>query len=219
MSDSPPPLTPPTERERLRAETARRLVETAYALLRDTPEAPFSHEAVAARAGMSARTAYRHFPSQDDLVAAVWRHLRDTTGTRWPTTVDEILPMLRELYAQFERNAALTRAFLAALPRANYATHGSAEGRAAFRTALATVCDQLSPSEADQLVATCVAIYSAPFWQMLRDRGQLSPRAAATAAVTAMQAVIHAAEGEGPARRSPPTTPADARTARRPRRA
>jgi AcrR family transcriptional regulator len=194
---------PPSERERLRAETARRLVEHAFALLRDTPDAPFSHEAVAASAGIAARTAYRHFPTQHDLVAAVWRHLRDTTGTRWPTRERDILPFLKALYAQFERNAVLTRAFLAAMPRANYAVHGSAEGRAAFREALAARCAPLAPAAADQLIAACVAIYSAPFWQMLRDRGQLSPRAAAAAACTTMQAVIDAA---GRARPSTPST-------------
>lgn len=179
-----------SERDRLRADTARRLVEHAFALLRDHPEAPFSHEAVAASAGMAARTAYRHFPTQQDLVAAVWRQLRDTTGTQWPTCESDVIPHLRQLYEQFERNSALTRAFMAAQPRADYAAHGSAEGRAAFRQALAERCATRSSDQADQLVAACVAIYSAPFWKMLRDRGQLSPDAAIAAACTTMQALI-----------------------------
>lgn len=179
-----------TERERLRGETARRLVEHAFMLLREHPEAPFSHEAVAASAGMAARTAYRHFPSKDDLIGAVWRHLRDTTGTQWPRKEMDILPYLRELYAQFERNSALTRAFLAAMPRADYSVHGSLEGRSAFREALAARCATIPTEQADQLVGACVAIYSAPFWKMLRDRGQLSPEAATDAACTTMQALI-----------------------------
>ncbi|MFO0094702.1 MAG: TetR family transcriptional regulator [Gemmatimonadaceae bacterium] len=210
--------TGPSERERLRAETARRLVESAFALLRDTPEAPFSHEAVAAHAGMAARTAYRHFHTQDDLVAAVWRHLRDTTGTRWPTCEAEILPLLRALYAQFERNATLTRAFLAARPRADYAVPGSAEGRAAFRQALDARLALLSRPVADELVGACVAIYSAPFWQMLRDRGQLAPRAAAAAACRTMQALIAASDAPAPTP-SPPSPRSDhANPRRRPRR-
>ena len=208
----------PTERDRLRADTARRIVEHAFTLLRDAPEAPFSHEAVAERAGVAARTAYRHFPTQDDLVAAVWRHLRDTTGTRWPTREVEILPYLRELYEQFERNAALTRAVLAALPRANYATHGSAEGRAAFTTALAPRIAGMPEDAGRQLVATCVAIYSAPFWQMLRDRGQLAPQDAIAAAVGAMQAVLlHTTVTVSPPSPSPSNAPTDASTIRRPR--
>lgn len=213
-----PVSSPSSERERLRAETAHRLVEHAFALLRDEPDTPFSHEAVAARAGMAARTAYRHFPTQDDLVGAVWRHLRDTTGTRWPTREAEIMPFLRALYAQFERNASLTRAFLAARPRADYAVHGSAEGRAAFAQALSARCARLSRSAAAELVATCVAIYSAPFWQMLRDRGQLAPRAAATAACRAMQAVIDASGTPAPTPSTPPTDSDHAKPQRRSRR-
>ena len=170
----------------------RFLTEHAFALMRDAPDAPFSHEAVAAAAGISARTVYRYFPAQKDLVAAVWRHLRDTTGTRWPMAESEVLPMIRELFAQFERNAALTRAVIAASPRANISEHGSVEGRAAFRTTLARRLVAMRTTDGDQLVAACVAIYSAPFWQMLRDRGQLSASAAADAACMAMRAVLGA---------------------------
>jgi AcrR family transcriptional regulator len=182
------------------------LAEHAFRLLTDTPDAPFNHEAVAQAAGISARTAYRYFPAQSDLVEAVWRHLRDTTGTVWPATFESILPNLRALFAQFERNSTVTRAMLAASPRANYSEHGSSEGRLAFRTALAERLDGMSVESGEQLVATCVAIYSAPFWQMLRDRGQLSASAAADAACTAMHAVIRAAP-DGAAR--PPSATAE----------
>lgn len=170
------------------------LVEHAFRLLRDSGESPFNHEAVAAAAGISARTAYRYFPTQGDLVAAVWRHLRDSTGTVWPETEASIIPHLRALFEQFERNDALTRAMIAASPRANVSEHGSAEGRAAFRRALTDRLGRMTEAEGDQLVATCIAIYSAPFWQMLRDRGQLTPASAIAAACAAMQAVLAAAD-------------------------
>ncbi len=194
----------PNERERLKGETAGRIVGTAFEALREAPTATFSHESVAARAGVSARTVYRHFPTQDDLVAAVWRHLRDKTGTRWPEREPDILPFLRELFDQFHENEALTRAMVAAAPSANISTHGSIEGRAAFRSALTERCADCSNDATDQLVATCVAIYSAPFWLMLRNRGQLPQHLAVEAAVAAMQAVIHSAAGSVSAA-TPPT--------------
>ncbi|MCO4100280.1 TetR/AcrR family transcriptional regulator [Gemmatimonas sp.] len=178
---------------RRRAAVAALLAEHAFALLRESPDAPFNHEAVAAAAGVSPRTAYRYFPTQGDLVAAVWRQLRDRTGTVWPETEATIIPYLRDLFAQFERNNALTRAVIAAAPRANISQHGSAEGRAAFKRALAPRLAIMSRTQGAQLVATCVAIYSAPFWQMLRDRGQLSPAGAADAACHAMQALLSTA--------------------------
>lgn len=193
---------------RPRAETAERILAAAFEQLRDAPEAPFSHEIVAERAGISARTVYRHFPTQADLVQGVWRQLRDRSGTTWPRRPDAIVPELRGLFAQFERNNALTRAMLAAAPRANYPVAGSAEGREAFREALAPWLAQLTRAQQAALIAQCVAIYSAPFWQMLRDRGQLSAKAAEDAAVATMEAVLAAARPV-----SAPLTPA-----RRPRR-
>lgn len=184
--------TQPTPARR-RQEMKAFLAEHAFRLLHDCADTPFNHEAVAASAGVSARTAYRYFPAQSDLVEAVWNQLRDTTGTVWPLSESLILTELRTLFAQFERNDALTRAMLAAAARANYSEHGSAEGRTAFRIALSARLDRMTVESGDQLIATCVAIYSAPFWQMLRDRGQLSPAAAVDAACATMQAVLAAA--------------------------
>lgn len=191
-------------RDRLRAATTDRILAAAFERLRNEPEAPFSHEIVAERAGVSARTVYRHFPTQSALVQGVWQQLRDRTGTTWPRTFEAIIPELRGLYAQFERNNALTRAMLAAAPRANYAAAGSAEGRRAFRDALAPCLANRTPAQQAALVAQCVAIYSAPFWQMLRDRGQLSARAAAEAAVATMEAVLASAR---PASTTPTPSP------------
>ena len=159
-------------------------------MLREEVGVPLSHEAVAERAGVAARTVFRHFPTRHDLTGALWEQLRDESGTRWPSTEEEIVPMTRALFDQFERNAALVRVALATSANSRYPVHGSAEGRAAFRRSLATVLADLTRAEGSRLVATAVAIYSAPFWQMLRERGQLSARDAREAAATAMEATI-----------------------------
>jgi AcrR family transcriptional regulator len=179
--------------ERQRAATRAAILDAALGMLRDEPETAFSHEAVADRAGVAARTVYRHFPTRHDLTLALWERLRDVHGTRWPTTEAEILPAIRVLFDQFEANAPLTRASITASASTGYSVHGSAEGRAAFREALAALLAVLPPPEGDRLVAACLAIYSAPFWQMLRDRGQLSAEEAREAGAAAMQAVLTAA--------------------------
>ena len=179
--------------DRQRAVTRQAILDAALAMLRDEPLESFSHEAIAARTGIAARTVYRHFLARSDLIGALWQRLRDETGTRWPTTEAEIGPAVRAQFAQFEAHAALVRASILASATANYVEHGSAEGRAAFRHSLAAVLRVLPPAEGERLVATCVGIYSAPFWQMLRDRGRLSGEDAADAAATALEAAIAAA--------------------------
>ena len=179
--------------ERQRVATRQAILDAALRLLREEPGASFSHEAVAERAAVSPRTVYRHFPARADLTRALWERIRDTTGTRWPRTEAAILPALRVTFAQFEEHEALTRAAVAAAASTGHPVHGAAEGRAAFREALAGLLALLPPEEGDRLVAACLAIYSAPFWQMLRDRGQLSAAGAREAGVAALAAVLSAA--------------------------
>jgi AcrR family transcriptional regulator len=175
---------------RQRAATRQVIVDAAMCMLRQEPDIPLSHEAVAERAGVSARTVFRHFRTRHDLTGALWERLRDETGTRWPSTEAEIVPMIRGLFDQFEQHAALVRTSIISAANSGYPIHGSAEGRAAFRRSLAPLLETLQPADADRVVATAVAIYSAPFWQMLRDRGQLSAEDAREAAATAINAVI-----------------------------
>lgn len=183
--------------ERTTASTSRQVAATRQAILdaalahvRERPAEPFSHESLARQAQVSPRTIYRHFPTRHDLTAALWTRLRDEHGTRWPQTEADIIPALRRTFRQFSDLEALTRAAITAAAGTQYPAHGSVEGRAAFRQCLAARLASLSNAEGARLVARCLAIYSAPFWQMLRDRGHLSAREAEHAAAEAMQAVL-----------------------------
>src|SRR5690606_8171005 len=118
-----------TLRQRQLAATRQAIVDAAFRMMREEPTTPFSHETVAERAGISARTVYRHFPTRADLTLALWERLRAESGTRWPRTEAGILPALRTLYDQFEANAELTRASIPSAANPGYPAHGSAEGR------------------------------------------------------------------------------------------
>ena len=174
-------------------------------MLNDDPASPVSHEAIADRSGIAARTVYRHFPTRGHLAGALWARMRDETGTRWPTTEADIAPSVRAQFAQFEKHETFVRASIVAPAMAEYRAHGSAEGRAAFQQSLAAVTRDLSPADSRRLIAVCVAIYSAPFWQMLRDRGKLSAEEARQAAASAFEAVISAAKARARVRKRKPT--------------
>ncbi len=188
-----PPRAPHTF-DRQRTATRAAILDAALAQVQETPTAPFSHESVAARAGIAPRTVYRHFPTRGDLTAALWTRLRDAHGTRWPSTRRQVIPALRRTFRQFGDLEPLTRAAVAAGSTTQYTVHGSAEGRDAFGRCLEDLLERLSPSEGQALIGNCLAIYSAPYWQMLRDRGRLTQREAERAAATAMQALLDAAD-------------------------
>ncbi|APG87228.1 TetR family transcriptional regulator [Sinorhizobium americanum] len=181
-----------TLRERQLQATHDLIIEVAMRLMHDNPDGPFSHEAVAAAAGIGARTVYRHFPSRDDLLQAMWIRLRDETGTRFPVSEEEIVPLTRTVFGNFDRHEALVRASLQTTGSA-IRDRGAIEGRPAFQKSLSAILDGLSPKEQRRLVAVCLAIYSAPFWQLLRDRGVLSGPEAAGAAAWAIDTILQAA--------------------------
>jgi AcrR family transcriptional regulator len=180
--------------DRQRESTRKAILDSAMTMLREEPTSTISHEAIADRSGIAARTVYRHFPTRGHLGAALWARIRDETGTRWPTTEANIAPAVRAQFAQFEKHEAFVRATMFASATSDSRAHGYAEGRAAFGQSLAAVTRDLSPAEGKRLIAVCLAIYSAPFWQMLRDRGKLSAVEARETAAMALEAVISAAK-------------------------
>ena len=180
--------------DRQRESTRKAILDSAMTMLREDPASAISHEAIADRSGIAARTVYRHFPTRGHLGAAMWARIRDDTGTRWPATEAEIIPAVRAQFAQFDRHEAFVRATMFAMATSDARAQGSAEGRAAFGQSLAAITRDLSPAEGRRLIAACMAIYSAPFWQMLRDRGKLSAPEARDAAAMALEAVISEAK-------------------------
>ncbi|OAP36583.1 hypothetical protein AU381_19010 [Sinorhizobium glycinis] len=181
-----------TLRERQVKATHDLILEVAMRLMHENPNGPFSHEIIAEAAGIGARTVYRHFPTRDDLLQAMWIRLRDKTGTRFPESEDEIVPLIRMAFSNFEEHEALVRASLQAAG-STIRDRGAIEGRPAFRKSLAAILDGLPPEEERRLVAVCLAIYSAPFWQLLRDRGLLSGREAGEAAAWAIDMILQSA--------------------------
>ncbi len=66
------------------------------------------------------------------------------------------------------------------------------EGRRAFAHSLSVLLDGLGASERARVIAVFVAIYSAPFWQVLRDRGGLTGPKAQEAAAWLMEVLLDA---------------------------
>src|SRR6202171_5348290 len=124
---------------RQRESTRNAILDSAMRMLHEEPASTVSHEAIADRSGIAARTVYRHFPTRGHLTGALWARMRDESGTRGPITEGDIAPSVRAQFAQFEKHEKFVRASIATTATAAYQEHGSAEGRAAFQQGLATV--------------------------------------------------------------------------------
>ena len=71
----------PSLRSRQTAATREEILDVAMRMLSSDALDSFSHESIAATAGMGARTVYRHFPDRAELLQALWLRLRDSTDT------------------------------------------------------------------------------------------------------------------------------------------
>jgi AcrR family transcriptional regulator len=170
--------------------TREHILATAFNLLVEYPEQPFSHEAVARAAGVGARTVYRYFPTQADFFEALWLRLRKESGTIFPTHEEEIVPHLGLLYKAFDQNERLVRAVLGSAAGARVRAGGAEESRASFAKSLQGLLKSRSAVERRQIRAVFQSIHSGLFWQMLHERGGLSNDEAIAAAMWAMQSLL-----------------------------
>lgn len=177
-------------REKHAAATREHILGKAYELLVEHADQPFSHEAVAALAEVGARTVYRYFPSQSDLYEGMWMLLRKHSGTIFPTSEEQILPQVPVLFGNFDRNEKVIRAVLESPMGHRVRERGIPEGRDAFQKSLARLVEGLSPARQRQIVAVFLAVYSAPFWELLRNRGGLSGKDAIEAAEWTMSTLL-----------------------------
>jgi AcrR family transcriptional regulator len=187
---------PANLRDRQTATTRAEILDVAFEMLTKHPNDAFSHEAIAKKAGMGARTVYRHFPSRADLLQALWERLRGTTGIRFPNDEEEVVPFIRDVFQQFEDHQALVRAVLNSSVGMEVRKTGAVRGRADLAKSLAKVLDGLPPRRQAQMVAVFLTVYSGNFWQTLRDRGGLSGPDAQEAATWAVEALLAAARKE-----------------------
>lgn len=188
---SSPASTPATLRERQTAATRAIILDAAFRILTGEAREVISHELVASRAGASARTIYRHFPTQGDLYRALWEErLRDFIPPGFPTSAHDIAIKAAEAFARFDAHEPVIRTLMASPAGMRIRDRGGVEGRAAFDAALAPLIDHFDAEQRRLIVAVFVALFSSPYWQVLRDRAALTGPEAQRAVHWAMQALL-----------------------------
>src|ERR1044072_4226887 len=104
-------------RSRQKEQTRDLILDAVDAILRGAPVSEVTIAAVARQADITERTIYRHFPTREDLLDAVWRRaLHAVTGgqDQQAETLEEILDLPRGAYERFEAGAGIVRALLPA---------------------------------------------------------------------------------------------------------
>ncbi len=183
----------PNLRERQAAATRDEILDVGMKIL--ARDANLSQRSIAAEAGIAARTVYRHFPDRAQLLKGLWERMRDQTNTRFPANIEDIAPLVRTAFQSFDENDTLVRAVLFSGNGTEVRDRGGIEGKAAFAQSLQDLLQGLRLADRSRIIAVFLAIYSAPFWQLLRDRGGLDAKESQEAGAWAMEVLLDALRG------------------------
>jgi AcrR family transcriptional regulator len=155
---------------------------------------------------------YRHFPTRQDLMAAILEWVNERAGTQRATTADELVATVRRVFATFDDVAPVVRELLLA-PEGRDARLADNDAR---RAAALGVVDHaaagLDGPTARRVAAVVQLLTSAAAWQSLRDYWDMDGAEAAETVAVALTMILESA-----ARRTteePPTGPARKRVPR-----
>ena len=197
-----------SELRREQAEGTRlRILDAAARLLeRDGADAGMTNRKVAAEAGVTEMTVYRHFPSRAVLDEALWRHINDKQGVAggFPDRFEEMIERLPQLFASFDANPAhITSTVTTPTGREMRASQDEVR-RAAFLAAVAEGARDLPVEDQRRAAAVLQLLYSAYAWISLREQWALDGSDASGAIQWAARTLVKDLEQRGDQPLSPP---------------
>jgi AcrR family transcriptional regulator len=157
---------------------------------------------VAAAADVPERTVYRHFPTRQDLMAAIVEWVNERTGTQRATTADEVVEMVRQLFPSFDEVAPVVRELLLAPEGRAARLADNDDRREAALAVVANAAAGLDGLTARRLAAVVQLLTSAAAWQTLRDYWDMDGAEAAESVAIALSMMLESAGRAADAPRS-----------------
>lgn len=170
-------------RQAHRRLTRDRIVAALVELIDDEHPLDVSMAQVAARAGVSEPTLYRHFPTKRDLFGALasMEFARVTDGIA-PETVDDLAAAVRTVFARAQAMEAVVRWTLAAPDPARVPRLNSSARLDMLRRTLGDAMTPLPQDDAEQLLRVILLLTSPIAWLYWQDYLGLDADEAADAA-------------------------------------
>lgn len=150
----------------------------------------FSLPDVAARAGVSVRTVYRHFGSREALIEALQEYAIRCATPAPPTTLNELLDFPATLFATFDAHAAWVEAMVRAGAGSPIRAAGKPVRIALFKALTAPIVAHLPPEEAVAVQALVKHLVSAETWLAMREDFGLDGPSAGRAVSRALHALV-----------------------------
>ncbi|MBI1365724.1 MAG: TetR family transcriptional regulator [Alphaproteobacteria bacterium] len=166
MNAGPAPL-----RDAHKALTRTRILDAAIEILTAEPIENLTFARLAEAAGVTERTVYRHFPSREELVTALWPRINQRAGggVAFPETPGALLAQPKKAFSAFEPEETLLRSII-------FSQYGQAlrlsvndRRQAAFLNTIKAARPDLPPKEQRELAALVQLLSSFFAWVSLKD--------------------------------------------------
>jgi AcrR family transcriptional regulator len=180
-------------REEHAARTRDRLLEAAVDLLVSDGADELSLREIARRAGVSAPTAYRHFPSKEAVYEALQAHFESRIGDPGVIrNLDDLEAALPAIHAGLLASARVTTAYLRA--RAAHELRDLGRKRRARRLAAAVKASAppLADEELEAFTAVVHLFASTAVWDLWHETWKLDGARAGRVAAWAVRALLEA---------------------------
>jgi len=155
--------------------------------MHDAGEEVVTMAAVAARAGVTERTVYRHFESRDALLKIVWEAL--AKALVWPETVDGLIDSPRRRFPHWDKSPQFIRSIVYSRAALDARKSAVRERRATF--ACVSGAMPLMDEATARRRAAIVELLSSPYaWEVLGQLWEFDGSEAAEAASEAIEVLL-----------------------------
>ncbi len=182
-------------REAHRALTRKRILDAAIELLKREDLDALKLSDVAARAGMTERTLYRHFATREEMLKALWPHLQARVGASgFPATAADLVETPLWLFPNFDTEDGAVRASLHSSAGRELRRASNSERQAAIRQAVREARPGLAEPALTRLCAVIHLVAGAYGWAVMKDAWDLNGKEAGRAASDAVRLLLGFAE-------------------------
>ncbi|HWA22616.1 MAG TPA: helix-turn-helix domain-containing protein [Caulobacterales bacterium] len=175
--------------------TQARILGAAIELLRGEELEAITVADVAAQAGVTERTIYRHFATREDLLTAMWPRLQMLTGSPgFPSTAMAATAQPTKLFPRFDEHAGAVRASIYSRAGREIRAAVNAERQAAVRACVRDAYPDLQEPAFTRVCAVVQLLNSAYAWAVMKDNWGLDGAEAGLASSEAIAELLGVAE-------------------------
>lgn len=182
-------------RDHYRQETRTRILDAGIAEMSANELEGLTMAGVAARAGVTERTVFRHFSSRDALIAAVWPRMQARVRSLgFPHTAEALIDTPLRLFPEFDKEEGLVRASAFSAAGREVRMAANVERQKAMRACVRDAFPDISEPQLTRLAAIVQLIDSAYAWAVMKEYWGFDGAEAGLAASEAIAALLDRAK-------------------------